>query len=245
MAQIVRIPIPKAGPDAFIEVDLSETVLPAEVFQQVVLAGLEVVLNKRMSSKKIGAITKKTGDELKEAQAEAMKIAQENLDNLYKGSIGRKGKAKDKDESNRTIRTEARRLARELVKNEIRKAGGKPSHYSAAEITKFADVFIDRDASIIEKAKANIASREIIIPDKVDESEKAKAKADLEALGLKPDPKKVAKAEAEKAERKTQLSAKQAAGTKKVAGRSKPKAEQAPSPVLQARPIEHGGHAAH
>ncbi|MDR3572237.1 MAG: hypothetical protein P4L50_00110 [Anaerolineaceae bacterium] len=245
MAQIVKIPIPKAGPDAFLEVDLDGSVMPDAIFQQIVLAGLEVVLNKRMSSKKIGAITKKTGAELEAAQAEAMKVAKENLENLYKGSIGRKGKAKAKDELDRTVRTEARRLARELVKNEIRKAGGKPSHYSAAEITKFADVFIDRDASIIEKAKANLASREIIIPDKVDESEKAKAKADLEALGLKPDPKKVAKAEAEKAERKTQLSAKQAGATKKVAGRSKPKAEQAPSPVLQARPIEHGSHATH
>lgn len=155
---IVKVPIPKAGKDAFVECDTNA--LSAEMFSLAVLEGLKVLLNARMASKAgPGAVTKLSGDELVAAQGRAMKIAQENLDKLNQGTVKAKATKSAKSGEDREVTTEARRIARELVKNEIRKAGLKPSHVAAAEITKAADAMIARDASIIAKAKENLASR--------------------------------------------------------------------------------------
>ena len=205
----MNIKVTKAGKS--LEVDLQE--LPDEAYQFVLQKGLEALLNARMSK----VLTKDLeGEKLAEAQAAALKIAEENLSNLKAGKISKaRGGAKDANGNKvaANVMTEARRLAKEVVKNEIRAAGMKISHVEASAITKAANELIAADPSFIEAATANIEGRKqvksaINIADLVHES-----------------PKLVAKAEKAKAERKTTLSAKQA-------GKAAPrKAKAAPEQV--------------
>lgn len=201
----MNIKVTKAGKS--LEVDL-ET-LPDEAYQFVLQKGLEALLNARMSK----VLTKDLeGEKLADAQSAALKIAEENLANLKAGKITKaRGGAKDANGNKvaANVMTEARRLAKEVVKNEIRAAGMKISHVEASVITKAANELIAADPSFIETAKANIEARSAVksainIADLVHES-----------------PKLVAKAEAAKAERKTQLSAKQA-------GKAAPRKKKAP-----------------
>ena len=201
----MNVKVTKAGKS--LEVDLQE--LPDEAYQFVLQKGLEALLNARMSK----VLTKDLeGEKLAEAQARALEIAEENLSSLKAGKITKaRGGAKDANGNKvaANVMTEARRLAKEVVKNEIRAAGMKISHVEASVITKAANELIAADPSFIENAKANIEARSAVksainIADLVHES-----------------PKLVAKAEAAKAERKTQLSAKQA-------GKAAPRKKKAP-----------------
>lgn len=206
---IMNIKITKAN--RTVAVETSE--LPDEAYQYVLQKGLEALLNARMSK----VLTKDLeGEKLADAQSAAAAIAEENLANLKAGKIS-KGRASAKDANGNkvsaVVMTEARRLAKEVVKNEIRAAGMKISHVEASVITKAANELIAADPSFIESATANIEGRKqvksaINIADLVHES-----------------PKLVAKAEKAKAERKTTLSAKQA-------GKAAPrKAKAAPEQV--------------
>jgi len=198
----MNIKVTKAGKS--LEVNLQD--LPDEAYQFVLQKGLEALLNARMSK----VLTKDLeGEKLADAQSAALKIAEENLANLKAGKITKaRGGAKDANGNKvaANVMTEARRLAKEVVKNEIRAAGMKISHVEASVITKAANELIAADPSFIENAKANIEARSAVksainIADLVHES-----------------PKLVAKAEAERAERKTQLSVKQGG---KIAPRKK------------------------
>ena len=205
MGEIFKVKITKAGQN--LEVDMST--LGDEAYAHVIQKGLEAILNAKMSK----ILTKDLeGDALADAQSAALAKANENLSDLQAGKISR-GRVSAKDASGNkvpaTVMTEARRLAKEVVKNEIRAAGMKISHVEASVITKAANELIAADPAFIEQAKANIESRSqvksaINIADLVHES-----------------PKLVAKAEAAKAERKTQLSAKQA-------GKAAPRKKKAP-----------------
>ena len=206
---IMNIKVTKAN--RTIAVDTSE--LPDEAYQFVLQKGLEALMNARMSK----VLTKDLeGDKLAEAQEAAAKIAEENLANLKAGKIS-KGRGGVKDANGNkvsaVVMTEARRLAKEVVKNEIRSHGMKISHVEASQITKAANELLAVDPSFIEQATANIEGRKAVksainIADLVHES-----------------PKLVAKAEKAKAERKTTLSAKQA-------GKAAPrKAKSAPEQV--------------
>lgn len=190
----LRVPVTKAGTT----IEVNSDSLPEEAYKFVFEAGLKAVLNLGMSK----ILTKGLeGDKLAEAQAAALAKAQENLDNLLAGKI-KKGRTTAKDANGNKVSgpvmTEARRLAKEVVKNEIRAAGMKISHVEASVITKAANELIAADPSYIEKATANLEARSTI-----------KSAVDIKAL-VHESPKLVAKANAAKAERKTQLSAKQA-----------------------------------
>lgn len=191
---ILNVPITKAGAALSVDTDA----LPEEAFRAVVEAGLKALLNLGMSK----ILTKGLeGDKLSEAQAAALAKATENLDNLKAGKV-KKGRATAKDANGNKVSgpvmTEARRLAKEVVKNEIRAAGMKISHIEASVITKAANELIAADPSFITKATENLEARSQV-----------KTSIDISAL-VHESPKLVAKAEKAKAERKTQLSAKQA-----------------------------------
>lgn len=195
---VIFVPIVKAGKDVTLDVDTST--LSDEMYALVMAEGLKSILNSRMS--KVGPVTKleKEGktEELKVNRELALKIAQDNLTKLLAGDIKAKSKAA-KSDLPREVQTEARRIAREIVKNQIRAAGGKPSHYAAKDITLAADEFIKADASIVEKAKENLANRAGI-----------KASVDIASL-IKESPALVAKAKAKAdANKAPGLSAKQA-----------------------------------
>ena len=190
----LNIPVTKAGTTLSVDTDA----LPEDAFRSVVEAGLKALLNLGMSK----ILTKGLeGDQLSDAQDAALAKATENLENLKSGK-DKKGRAAAKDANGNKVSgpvmTEARRLAKEVVKNEIRAAGMKISHIEASVITKAANELIAADPSFIAKATENLESRSQV-----------KSAVDISAL-VHESPKLVAKANAAKAERKTQLSAKQA-----------------------------------
>lgn len=198
---ILKVPVTKAK-GQFVEVDTEK--LKDDVFGEALALGLKVLVNRGTSK-----ITKPLfeGDEAKMAEA-AMKKADEQVELIYTSKIKFTGQKKAKGASG-AVMTEARRLAKNLVKDQIKAAGLKISHYEASEITKAANALLESETgpSIIEQAKANIAERENIKP-----------ALDVTAL-IAPSQKKVDAAEAKKKEKKP-LSAKQA-------GKTAPRAKKA------------------
>lgn len=205
---ILSVPVTKGK--GFIEIDVDA--IPAEVYTEVVLQGLKVLLNRGASK-----ITKENIPNPEELKAEAMVAAEKQKTAIMDGSIKLTGsKAKSKETG--AVMTEARRLAKNLVKDMMKEKGIKISHVDAKDITAAANELLGEMPELIETAKANLAAREAI---------PTAGKIDISAI-IKVNPKKVAKAEAEKAEKRKNapLSAKQAGKTK--ARGSKPGA-QAPA----------------
>lgn len=201
---IIRVPVTKSKD--FVEINTDD--IPDDVYREIILQGLKVLVNRGMS--KITKSSTKDEAELKAlAQAQAEKNVTAIKESKIKFSAGSKAK-----KASGAVMTEARRLARNLIKDEMKRQGIKISHVEASEITKAANALLDEDPSIVEQAKANLAERE-----KVDVG----AKINLKSL-IKTSPELVAKAEARKAKAKKDapLSAKQAGMTAK----SKPKGAQ-------------------
>lgn len=157
-----------------------------EIYAKIFTLGLETYLNKNMSKIKTKDLE---GAELEAAQQAALEQANKNHQALLDGKFGRQGKAKG---TSGAVMTEARRLAKNLVKDEIKRAGQKVSHYENAEITKWANELIVADPSIVKMAEASLEQRKaktvkldiskIAISDKkIKAGEVAKAKKKAEA----------------------------------------------------------------
>lgn len=204
VSNILTIPVSKGGGTVTIDPDS----IPGHIWSAIIAEGLKAYVNKGMTK-----ITTKglEGEDLAKAQAAAMAKAKDNVEAILDGTMKVAGrKATGKSKTSGAVMTEALRLARGLVKDEMKKAGLKVSHYSAKEITIAAKAYIEADPSIIDKAIASLAARDsVTVSDKID----------LKSL-MHADPKLVAKAEEAKAAKKKSgtLSAKQA-------GMVKPKAK--------------------
>lgn len=210
---ILQIPITKSG----IPVSVDTDAIPEAMFAMAVEEGLKVMLNKGMSKIVFKGLSEAETDK---AKADAAEIAAKNLTNLMEGKIKRGRTAAAKSTVPREVMTEAMRAAKEVVKQTIRQAGMKISHVPAKDITATAKKMVESDKSFIEIAKQTIAARAgLTVHAETDDAAKAAASEKLAALGFAgEDPKLVAKADKEKAERKSQLSAKQA-GKPKAAPR--------------------------
>lgn len=178
-------------------VDLDPDTLPIEVYAEALRLGLKELVNRGMS--KI-TVAKLEGEELAKANLAAMEKANENAEAIKAGKIRYTGQ-KSATKASGEVMTEARRIAKNIVKDEIKKAGGKISHYEAKEITAAANQLIEAQPEIIETAKANLEARKA-----------APVKIDIASL-VKESPKLVAKAAENNAKKKANagtLSAKQA-----------------------------------
>lgn len=199
MAKIVQVPVTKAKTT----IDIDVEAIPQNIWDAIVAEGLKAFVNKGMSKIMTKGLE---GDDLSKAQEAALKKGQENVAAILDGSMKIPGQKKVKGASGKVM-TEARRLARNIIKDEIKRAGGKVSHYEASEITKAANDYLETEAgkALIAKAEETIKERE----------------ATPVAAGIlskiKVSDKLVKKAEAAKAARKSQLSAKQAGMTAKRA----------------------------
>ena len=213
MARIFKVPVDKAIPGTTIDVDLDS--IPDDYIDYIYVHGMTAIINAGKTTKAaaLSGITKLSDADKAKAYARSMAISEKNLADLYAGKFAIKKskgkKASDADGLPKAVQTEARRIAREMVRDDIRAAGGKVSHYSAADITKVADQYIADNPAIVEKAQANLAA--------VKDTAAHMTKVNIGDF-IKPDPKKVAEAEANKqaaAERKAAkpLSAKQAGMT--------------------------------
>ncbi len=196
MAEL-NIPITKAK--GVITVDTDK--IPEDVYREALLQGLKVLLNRGASKITASSIPDKEARE-----AEAMKIAEAQLDLVLTSKIKfTGGKAK---KASGAVMTEARRLAKALVKDAMKAQGIKISHVEASEITKAANMLLDTEQGkeILAQAEKNLAERAAV----------PKLAIDVSAI-IHESPKLVAKAEAAKADKKGQLSAKQAGKPKQRA----------------------------
>lgn len=143
---IFSVPVTKAGKTAKVEVHSSK--IHDAVYRLALELGLKTIINRGMS--KI-----KSGD-----KDEAMRIALENVENVYTGKVRGAGvKAK---KATGAVMAEARRIAKALVKDAIRAAGKKVSQIKPAVITEYANALIEKDPSIIVRAEKAIEERSAI-----------------------------------------------------------------------------------
>lgn len=208
---VVQVPVTKSK--AFVEIDTDK--LPQEVYEAALLEGLKALANKGMSKITLKGLE---GEELSKAHAAAQAKAEENAAAMLDGSIklpGRKAKSKLPGET----MTEARRLAKNLLKDEMKKAGIKVSHVPAKEITQAVKDLLasDMGKSILDQAQKNIDARKAA-PDGAGTISLASLLPDFDSLKQKG-----AESDAKAKERGKQLSAKQAGMTAK----RKPKAQPA------------------
>jgi hypothetical protein len=192
---------------------VNTTAISEQMFEEIIYRGLADILNSGMSKITVKDLE---GEELAKAQDAALAKAEDNYKTILADKVKHKGArgGASKSKVSREVTTEAMRLARDIIKDQIRADGGKPSHYKASDVSKWAKELLEADASYYTQAEANLEAR------------KTKPMA-ISLAGLKPDASLVEKDEKRKAAAKPkagkQLSAKQAGMT--APPRSKPKAE--------------------
>ena len=209
---LAQIPVTKSK--GLVEIDTDK--IPEEVYAEALRLGLKELVNRgatkitKAGYNNADAVKAGHADAEAHMRADAQAKALEQVELVRTGKIRFAAGTKAKKASG-VVMTEARRLAKNIVKDQIKKAGGKISHFEAKEITAAANALLESEMGkdIIADAEANISARE---------SKEVKG-IDIMSL-VKASPALAAKAEARNAEKKT-LSAKQAG---KVAPRAKPKA---------------------
>lgn len=181
---LFKVPVTKAK--GVLEVDMDR--LPDAVYREILLQGAKVVLNRGMTK-----ITKETYPNADELKAAALAQAEKTLQSMYDGKIRIMGAKADKVSG--VVMTEARRLARNLVKDQLKKDGVKISYVEASEITKAANALIAANPEIVKAAEESLKTREAKaegirsqlagIVASVPQSEKKKAKAEAEKAKAK------------------------------------------------------------
>lgn len=211
VANIQQIPITKVK-GATVDIDFDS--LPIEVYKEMLYLGAKEYINSVKMSKIGAGLTKLSGAELDKAKAAVVAQAKANAEAMTTGKDFKfHGQSKSDTKVSGAVQTEAMRLAKNLVKDAMKKAGLKISHTPAKEITEAAKVVLSNMPDLYSTAEANLAAR-AATPIKG---------IDIKSL-IKEDPALVAKAEAAKVAKKkgAPLSAKQAG---LVAPKQKPKAQ--------------------
>jgi hypothetical protein len=181
---ILQVPIVKAKTT----LDMDTDKLPDEVYREFMVSGGKNVLGRGMSK-----VTKANYPDPEELKAAALAIAQDNLEKCYAGEIRITGASKATKKVAGAVMVEARRLARNIVKDALKAAGHKVSHIEARSITALANEYLDSEegAGTIEEAKTNLEAREakVSAKPKIDLSKvkvsesKVRAAADKAAKG--------------------------------------------------------------
>ena len=174
--QWISVPVTKAsakGEPAFIKINLDA--LPPDVYTELLLQGAKTIVNRGMSGV--------TGAKTEKSKAIASEIAERNVNAMYEGKVRLSSGVRTKVKTG-AINTEAMRLARVLIRDTLKAAGEKVSHYSAKAITELAKEYLESDdgQDLVAQAAENIKARE--------EQEKA-SKAKIDISKIKPDPKLV------------------------------------------------------
>jgi hypothetical protein len=177
----LMVPVTKAK--GTIEVDTGQ--LPEHVYREALVQGLKVLINRGMTK-----LTKEAYPDADLLKAAAQEKAEETLQNMYDGKIRIMGGAKS-DKVPREVMTEARRIARALVKDGLKRAGVKISYVESSEITKAANVLLADQPQILEQAREEVERRQkanvTINVKAIPISEKRKAAAEAAAAAKKAD----------------------------------------------------------
>lgn len=218
-----KVPITKAGKGQYITVTSDELkALGDNAFSAIVAAGLKVMLNANMSKFPTKDLD---GDELSTQQAKIMEKAAENKAKVLAGEVKSRGAtatAADGSKVPGPVMTKARQLAKETVKDELRKAGIRISLVAPTDITAYANKLLADDPSYIAEAT------KLIEETKAKAADKGSVIARLAELGISESPilvQKAEKAKAAKAKDKP-VSAKQAAKPKAMPVPAKPQHSQ-------------------
>lgn len=220
--RIMKIPVSKGK--GTIDVDLRR--IPDAVYEEALLQGLKQILGRGASK-----ITKAAFKTEAEYHAAGMAKAAEQLEMAYAGKTKTSG-GKSAEKVTGEVMTEARRLAKGLVKEEMKKHKIKVSHVEASEITKAANALLntDKGAAIIAQAKANIDARKAAVTDE--------AGLGIDVGAIPVSAKKVAAAEKAAAEKKAEAAARKAGNdgvTDKRSAKAKaPPAKAKPAPEATA-----------
>lgn len=152
---LMRIPVKKA-PGQFVEFDPNE--LPLEMYQQMLEAGAIDFVNRRMTKIKTPKAQSELDEGEREAQqAEAMRIAQENLAAIMANKFNARSKTSaSANKIPREVNTEAMRLARNTIRDELKRKNIRISSVKASDITATAKDMLAADPSFYEEAKANL-----------------------------------------------------------------------------------------
>ena len=198
MSAIITVPVTKGNTT----INIDTEILPEKYYVAALTSGLKTLVNG--GTTKIIKPKVQTPEAMAAYHAEAIAKAQERVEAMMAGKL-KVGRAAAEAGPSGAVMTEARRLARQLVKDTLREAGQKVSHYKASEITAAANQLLASPdgKSLITQAEENLTSRKPVV--KVDIS-KIKEDPELIAKDLAA---KEAKAEA-KAAGAGVLSAKQA-----------------------------------
>lgn len=151
---ILEIPIVKAK--TTMKIDTRDPAeggdLPADVYAEALFLGLKAIANRGMTK-----VTKSEYPDEAELRAEAMKVAEQNLANIRANKVRKTGAKAGK--TGGAVMTEARRIAKAMVKELLKRQHVKISSLKAADITKAANSLIEQNPAIIEQAKAEIEKR--------------------------------------------------------------------------------------
>lgn len=192
---VLRIPVVKGK--TYLELIPDE--MPIHVYTEALVLGFKQILNRGQTK-----VTKEAYPEPEALKAKAMEIAEATLENMYAGKIRVAGGSAKSDKVPREIMTEARRIARNLVKEELKRSGVKVSYIESSEITKAANALLASDPDILVQAEEEVEKRA-----------SKKVKIDISTIPVSE--KKVKAAEARKADKTLS-----AAKTAKVATRARP-----------------------
>lgn len=197
---MVAIPVTKVKGFS-VEIDFNT--IPDDVFREMLFLGAKEYINS-VGMSKIGAgLTKLEGTELAKAQDAVKAQAEKNVEAITTGENFKFHGAKaEGTKVSGAVNTEAMRLAKNIVKDLMKKAGMKISHTPASEITKGAKAVLANNPEIYKTAEENLATRAATPVKGID----------IKSL-IHADPTLVAKAEVAAAKKKkpgASLSAKQA-----------------------------------
>src|SRR5262245_32134749 len=147
---VLRIAVVKAK--TFLEILPDD--MPLHVYTEALMLGFKQILNRGQTK-----ITKEAYPEPEALKAKAMEVAEATLENMYAGKIRIMGGAAKADKVPREVMTEARRIARNLVKEELKRSGVKVSYVESSEITKAANALLAADPDIIKQAEEEVEKR--------------------------------------------------------------------------------------
>lgn len=126
------------------------------VYEFIFMTGVETIVNKLGMSKISAGLTKLDGEEKAKAIAAVVEQALKTVQAMYDGDL--KG-AKATSKRTGAVQTEAMRLAKALVKQELRNAGYKLSSFDAKELTSFAKDVLKDNADLYKTAEENLKAR--------------------------------------------------------------------------------------
>jgi hypothetical protein len=150
--RIIKIPVVKAGKDVYVEMNTKE--IPDSVYQAALERGMKDFVNRKMTKIAVAGLE---GKDLEAAQAKAYEQALENVEDIKAGKV--RG-ATTKRTGTGKINTEAMRIARQLVKDAMKRDKIRLADVDAKEITAAAKELIEDNPDILEEAKKNLEARE-------------------------------------------------------------------------------------